>query len=81
MAGYIFSPLGYTIQGSPNRFIQNNIDITRNMPAAGCIVLRCADVDEALLLARLYPILDFEGAVEVRERMPQPQQAIVTFQQ
>ena len=77
--GYIFSDDGHTIEGAPERLVNDKTVIEHGMQAAGFVIILAADMEEALQLAKLCPLLDFGGTVEVRERVPQP--AVTTVQQ
>jgi hypothetical protein len=78
--GYVFSGGGHTLQGSDDITIIPETTMEDGRQAAGMVVIKAADITEALQIARLCPPLEFGGTVEVRERQPtpapQPQPAI-----
>lgn len=75
--GYIFSGDGYTVECNDEKSVSHEIVVENNRCAAGCVVILANDTNEALLIARELPPLEFGGTVEVRERQPTPRPAAV----
>ena len=70
--GYVFSGEGYTLRGSDEVTVTPEIMLEDGRQAAGMVVIKAADMEEALQIARQCPPLAFGGTVEVRERQPTP---------
>lgn len=71
MISFPFPGDGYVVAGK-NKVIKKEAVITDNLKVVSNIFLRAKDMESALELAKTFPILEYEGTVEVREIPPRP---------
>lgn len=62
---------GYVVSGN-ERAIKKESVVSDNRRVVSHIFLRAKDFESALALAKTFPILEFDGSVEVREILPRP---------
>ena len=68
VTSFPFPPEGFSITGA-DRAIKKEWIIADNRKVVSAIVLRAVSIEDALELAKVCPVLDHEGSVEVREIM------------
>lgn len=69
VTSFPFPPEGFSISGA-ERALKKEWIVADNRKVVSCIILRAAAIEEALELAKVCPVLDHDGSVEVREIMP-----------
>lgn len=69
VTSFPFPPEGFSITGT-ERAIKKEWIIADDRKVVSAIVLRAATLQDALELAKVCPVLDHDGSVEVREIMP-----------
>lgn len=69
VTSFPFPPEGFSINGA-DRSVKKEWIVADNRKVVSAIVLRAATFEDALELAKVCPVLDHDGSVEVREIMP-----------
>ena len=68
---HVFPGESFIISGT-ERTTGSGPTVSNNLKQVSCIVLRAADMQDAIAQAKLCPVLDHGGAIEVREAPPRP---------
>jgi hypothetical protein len=69
VTSFPFPPEGFSITGA-ERAIKKEWIVADDRKVVSAIILRAAAMEDALELAKVCPVLDHGGSVEVREIMP-----------
>jgi hypothetical protein len=73
IASYVYPVKGYLVSG-PQKTVKEESLASNNLRLVSNIIIRAADYDEALSLAKKCPVLKQGATVEVREVQPRPSQ-------
>lgn len=71
VTSFIFPSEGYVLSGT-DRLTKKEAVISENLKVVSSIILRSANLETAIELAKVCPVLDYGGTVEVREIPPRP---------
>jgi len=71
VTSFVFPSESYVLSGS-ERTAKKEAVVSDDLKVVSTIVLRAADLEEAVELAKACPVLDHGGTVEVREVQPRP---------
>ena len=71
ITSFPFPGEGYLVSGK-NRETTKESVVSNNTRVVSNIFLKAEDFEKAIALAKTFPILDYEGTVEVREIPPRP---------
>jgi hypothetical protein len=71
VTSYVFPSNGYILSGE-SRSVKNESVVSENVKVVSSIILLATDLEQAMLLARDCPVLDYGGTIEVREIRPRP---------
>jgi hypothetical protein len=71
VTSYVFPGESYIVSGA-DRNTSPGPGLTNNLKQVSCIILRAENLIDAVKEAKLCPVLDHDGAIEVREVPPRP---------
>jgi hypothetical protein len=74
ITSFPFPGEGFVVAGKEKAIKKESV-ISNNLRVVSNVFLRAKDFDQALELAQTFPILEYEGTVEVREIPPRPVQS------
>lgn len=74
ITSFPFPGEGFVVAGKDKTITKESV-ISQNLRVVSNVFLRAKDFDHALELAKTFPILAYEGTVEVREIPPRPASA------
>jgi hypothetical protein len=72
---FVFPGESYVLSGT-DRTVKKDTVFSDNFRVVSNVILRAASFEDALELAKVCPILDLGGTVEVREVQPRPAQPV-----
>jgi len=71
VTSFVFPSEGYALSGT-DRVTKKEAVVTGNLKVVSCIILRSANLETVMELAKDCPVLDYGGTVEVREITTRP---------
>jgi hypothetical protein len=71
VTSFVFPGESYVLSGA-DRLVKNSPVVADNLKVVSSIILRAASLENAVELAKVVPVLEYGGTVEVREIPPRP---------
>jgi hypothetical protein len=71
VTSFVFPSESYVLSGA-DRLVKKEFVVSDNLKVVSSIVLRARSLESAVELAKVSPVLEYGGTVEVREIQPRP---------